>query len=243
MKVGKSYGLLMVALGLLIAAAGLAWKGRDAAEAGKSGELDRGTSQIGGGSSNRAGTELLGTRRSTRGSYSGRDGSTLEEMVVIFQKAEKEKSEDEAELLRFAETIPLARWPRLIEELEKDNPPLGSSVCVRYWAKVDPEALLEFRQGGMFRFGTSKWRASMVLVEHFASKDSGFAIALFGEWDEEYGEYTDRDSWAQPMVESIASQERHSDEEKFEDWFRGLAEREQEWALEVAPEDSAIRKE
>jgi hypothetical protein len=30
-------------------------------------------------------------------------------------------------------------------------------------------------------------------------------------------------------------------EVKFEAWFRGLAEREQEWALKVAPEDSMIR--
>ena len=185
--------------------------------------------------------ETLGSRRSERAPNSGRVSETFEETVVIFQEAEKEKSEDEAEFLRFAETIPLERWPRLIEELEKDNPPLGCSVCVRYWAKVDPGTLLEFLRGGRFRFGMSGWRASMLLVEHFAPRDSGLAIALYGEWDEAYGEYTDRDSWAQPMVENIASQERHSDNEKFKAWFRGLREREQGWALEVAPEDSIIR--
>jgi hypothetical protein len=168
-------------------------------------------------------------------------GETFEETVVIFQEAEKEQSEDEAEFLRFAETIPSERWPRLIEELEKDNPPLGCSVCVRYWAKVDPGGLLEFLRGGRFRFSTSGWRASMVLVEHFAPRDPGLAIALYGEWDEAHNVDVDRDSWARPMVQNIASQQRHSDKEKFEAWFRGLAEREQEWALEVAPEDSVIR--
>lgn len=80
----------------------------------------------------------------------------------------------------------------------------------------------------------------MLLVEHFAPRDSGLAIALYGEWDEAHNVDTDRRSWARPMVQNIASQERHSDEEKFVAWFRGLAESEQEWALEVAPEDSVI---
>lgn len=81
----------------------------------------------------------------------------------------------------------------------------------------------------------------MLLVEHFAPRDSGLAITLYEEWDEAHNVDTDRDSWARPMVQSIASQERHSDDEKFEAWFKSLAEREQEWALKVAPEDSVIR--
>lgn len=234
MKEVKSYGLLIVAMGLLMAAGFLGWKGQDPGEAG---EVNEAASQIGSGPP--GGT--LGSPRSERRPDPGRVSKTFEETIVIFKEAEKEKPEDEAEFLRFAETIPLERWPILIEELEKDNPPWGCSVCVRYWAKVEPGALLEFLRSGRFRFATSGWRASMVLVEHFAPRDSGLAIALYGEWDEAHNVDTDRDSWARPMVENIASQERHSDDEKFEAWFRGLAEREQAWALEVAPEDSMIR--
>ena len=156
-------------------------------------------------------------------------------------EAGREQVNDEAGFLKFAKTIPLERWPRLIEELEKNNPPFGCRECVVYWAKVDPEGLLEFLREGKFRLNTSGWKASMALVEHFAPRDSAFAITLYGEWDESHNVDIDRDSWAQPMVEKIASQERHSDEEKFEAWFNGLSKREQEWALGVAPENSVIR--
>ncbi len=234
---GKSCALLVVAVSLLMVAGFLGWRGQEGKEAGG------GSAKRGGGYSGEVsdgdGTELVRSQRSKRGRDSGQVNYTIEETVVIFEEAEKERSEDEAEFLRFAETIPLERWPLLIEELEKDNPPLGRSLCVKYWVKVDPEALLEFLRGGKFQIDGSM--ASMVLVEHFAPRDSALAIALFGEWSEAYGEFTDRDSCAQPMVENIASQERHSDEEKFEAWFKGLAEREKRWALEVAPEDSVIR--
>lgn len=93
----------------------------------------------------------------------------------------------------------------------------------------------EGKSGGLLIVAAGLLIAAAFLT--LKERDSGEAKGV----DEAHNVDTDRDSWAQPMVQSIASQKRHSDDEKFEAWFRGLAEREQEWALKVAPEDSVIR--
>ena len=241
----RNYGLLLLALGLILGAVYLVfWNSGSPAAATD----DLPTSSSRNATSFEADSEgdLL-RRTGVRRHYSVENKYSLEETVALFKSApDGQKGLREmlfSQVLPFAHHIPAERWPLLIRELEKDNPPSGLWLGPVYWGELHPDDLLEFLETEEFHFNSSPWVASVVLIDRFSVSDPELAMDLYKKWDSSVAiDQTDRQSWAQMMVQSIASQNHQVATEVLSTWFRELSENERELALKVAPPDSALHE-